>query len=230
MWVDDLPIDSSWTSLWSGCIRCGECSGIRTFNDPCPACGTDLPKDVEQSVELDDGQKIPLLTSYMGAETRYEDYVYLQLMEREWQRMTRDSASQNHLPHTTQVSTGASLVLLFWTYFETRLEYLLRSGLQHVPPTFLEDALTRYSSVGARLDRFYKIAFGTTYHSDLVCLGYSGVSAHLARVQERRNTFVHGSPQSIDDVLAKSVVEMLKLEHEAWIAVYNHRVSKPLTK
>ena len=28
------------------------------------------------------------------------------------------------------------------------------------------------------------------------------------------------------DVLAKSVVEMLKLEHEAWIAVYNHRVSK----
>ena len=29
------------------------------------------------------------------------------------------------------------------------------------------------------------------------------------------------------DVLAKSVVEMLKLEHVAWIAVYNHRVSKP---
>ena len=154
----------------------------------------------------------------MGAETRYEDYIYLQLMEREWQRMTRDSASQNRLLHTKQVSTGASLVLLFWTYFETRLEYLLRSGLQHVPPTFLEDSLNRYSSVGARLDRFYRIAFGSTYHSDLVCLGYSDVSAHLARVQERRNAFVHGSPQSIDDALAKSVVEMLKLEHEAGLS------------
>ena len=156
--------------------------------------------------------------------------MYLQLMEREWERMTRDSASQNRLQHTGQVSTGASLVLLFWTYFETRLEHLLRGGLQHVPPAFLEDALNRYSSVGARLDRFYKIAFGSTYHSDLVSLGYSDVSAHLARIQKKRNEFVHGSPQSIDDSLATSVVEMLKQEHEAWIAAYNHRVSKPLTK
>ena len=229
MWVDDLPPDTSWTSLWSGYIRCGNCSGIRTFDDPCPACGADLPREGHTLI-VDDGQEISVPPVYMGAETRYEDYVYLQLMEREWQRMTRDSASQNHLSHTAQVSTGAALVLLFWTYFETRLEYLLRSGLRHVPPSFLEDALNRYSSVGARLDRFYKIAFGSTYHGDLVCLGHSDVSAHLARVQERRNEFVHGSPQSIDDALATSVVEMLKLEHEAWIAVFNHRVSRPQTK
>ena len=230
MWVDDLPPDSSWTSLWSGYIRCGECSGIRTFNDPCPACGADLPKDVEQTVKLEDGREISVLSAYMGAETRYEDYVYLQLMEREWERMMRDSASENRMPFTEQVSTGASLVLLFWTYFETRLEHLLRDGLQHVPPAFLEDALNRYSSVGTRLKRFYKIAFDSTYHSDLVSLGYSDVSAHLARIQKQRNAFVHGSPQSIDDSLATSVVEMLKQEHEAWIAVYNHRVSKPPTK
>ena len=229
MWIDDLPINSSWTSLWSGYIRCGNCSGIRTFDDPCPACGAGLPKE-SYTLIVDDGQEISVPPVYMGAETRYEDYVYLQLMEREWQRMTRDFASQDHLPHTAQVSTGAALVLLFWTYFETRLEYLLRSGLQNVPPTFLEDALNRYSSVGARLDRFYRIAFGSTYHSDLVSLGYFDVSAHLARVQERRNEFVHGSPQSIDDALATSVVEMLKLEHEAWIAVYNYRVSRPMTK
>ncbi len=156
MWIDDLPINSSWTSLWFGYIRCGECSGIRTFDDPCPACGADLPKEGHTLI-VDDGQEISVPPVYMGAETRYEDYIYLQLMEREWQRMTRDSASQDHLSHTAQVSTGATLVLLFWTYFETRLEYLLRSGLQNVPPTFLEDALNRYSSVGARLDRFYKI-------------------------------------------------------------------------
>ena len=127
---------------------------------------------------------------------------------------TRLSITEPFVAHGAGLH-GAALVLLFWTYFETRLEYLLRSGLRHVPPSFLEDALNRYSSVGARLDRFYKIAFGSTYHGDLVCLGHSDVSAHLARVQERRNEFVHGSPQSIDDALATSVVEMLKLEHEA---------------
>ena len=230
MWVDDLPPESSWTSLWSGYIRCGECSGIRTFSDPCPACGADLRKEVEQTLRLDDGQEISIRHAYMGAETRYEDYVYLQLMEREWERMTRDAESQNRLLHTEQVSTGASLVLLFWTYFETRLEHLLRDGLRHIPPRFLEDALNRYSSIGARLDRFYKVAFDSTYHSDLVSLGYSDVSAHLARIQEQRNAFVHGSPQSIDDFLATSVVEMLKQEHEAWIAIYNHRATRPLKR
>ena len=156
MWVDDLPPGSSWTTLWSGYIRCGVCSGIRKFNDPCLACGSDLPKDVERTVRLEDGLVVSIPHVYAGAETRYEDYVYLQLMEREWERMTRDSVSQNRLPLTGQVSTGASLVLLFWTYFETRLEHLLRGGLQHVPPAFLEDALNRYSAVGVRLDRFYK--------------------------------------------------------------------------
>ena len=132
MWVDDLPPNSSWTSLWSGYIRCGSCSGIRTFNDPCPACGVHLSKR-ELIIRLDDGQEKPIPTAHAGAETRYEDYVYLQLMEREWDRMSRDSSSQEHWRHSGQVSTGASLVLLFWTYFESRLEYLLRDGLRHVP-------------------------------------------------------------------------------------------------
>ena len=226
MWVDDLPPESSWTSLWSEYIRCGECGGIRSFDDPCPACGADLPKEGHTFI-VDDGQEISTPPVYMGAESRFEDYVYLQLMEREWERMKRDSVSQNRLSHTEQVSTGASLVLLFWTYFETRLEHLLRNGLRHVPPSFLEDALNRYSSIGARLDRFYRIAFDSTYHSDLVSLGYSDVSTHLARVQKQRNAFVHGSPQSIDDSLSVSVVGLLKREHESWIAVFNHRVSRP---
>ena len=229
MWADDLLPGNSWTSLWFGYIRCGDCGGIRTLDDPCPACEADLPKEGPTFVD-EDGQEFSTPPVFMGAESRYEDYVYLQLMEREWGRMTRDSLPQHRLPHSEQVSTGAALVLLFWTYFETRLEHLLRSGLRHVPPSFLEDALNRYSSVGARLDRFYKIAFDSTYHSDLVSLGHSDVSAHLVRVHEQRNAFVHGSPQSIDDSLAVSVVEMLKREHEAWIAVFNHRVSRPRTR
>ena len=227
MWVDNLPPGASWTNLWSEYIRCGKCSGIRTLNDLCPACGADLQNDVEQTIRFDDGREISVRSSFMGAETRFEDYVYLELLEREWERMMRDSTLTKQMPFTEQVSIGASIVLLFWTYFETRLEHLLRGGLKHIPPPFLEDALSRYSSVGARLKRFYKIAFDSTYHSDLVSLGYSDVSTHIARVHKQRNEFVHGSPQSIDDSLATSVVEMLKREHEAWIAVYNLRVSKP---
>ena len=225
MWFEELPADTSWTSLWSGYIRCGACSGIRTFKDPCPACGANLPKAEEQVITLDDGREISVSPAYAGAETRYEDYVYLQLLEREWKRMIRDSASKDRMPFAEQVSTGAPIVLLFWTYFETRIEKLLRDGLRHVPPRFLEDALKRYSFIGVRLTTFYRIAFDSTYASDLNSLGYSDVSGHLSKVQDQRNAFVHGSPQSIDDSLATSVVEMLKREHEAWIAVYNHRVS-----
>ena len=182
MWVDNLPPGASWTNLWSEYIRCGKCSGIRTLNDLCPACGADLQNDVEQTIRLDDGREISVPSAFMGAETRFEDYVYLQLMEREWKRMMRDSTLAKQMPFTEQVSIGASIVLLFWTYFETRLEHLLRGGLQHIPPPFLEDALSRYSSVGARLKRFYKIAFDSTYHSDLVYLGYSDVSTHRGHV------------------------------------------------
>ena len=137
MWFDDLPPDTSWTSLWSGYIRCGDCSGIRTFKNPCPACGANLPEAVEQIIILDDGREYSVPTAYMGAETRYEDYVYLQLLEREWKRMMRDSVSKDRMPFAEQVSTGASIVLLFWTYFETRIEQLLRDGLRHVPSRFL---------------------------------------------------------------------------------------------
>ena len=225
MWFDDLPPTISWVRLWYGYIRCSECSGIRSFNDPCPACGAVLPQDVEQTIRLDDGREVPVPVSYMGAEGRYEDYIYLQLLEREWERMVSDSTSTDRLSHTTEVSTGASLVLLFWTYFETRIERLFRDALRGIPRRFLEDALKRYSFIGARLERFYKIAFDATYHSDLSSLGYSDVSVHLSEIQRCRNAFVHGSPRSIDDSLATSVVEMLKREHESWIAVYNLRAS-----
>ena len=224
MWCDDLPSDTPWSSLWHDYVRCYACSGIRTLKNPCPACGVDRPEPPKQIIVLNDGREYSIASASMGAEKGYEDYVYLELMEREWKRMMRDSASKDPMPHADKVSTGASIVLLFWTYFETRIERLLRNGLQHVPPRFLEDALKRYSFVGARLTTFYKIAFDSTYLSDLTSLGYSDVGSHLSRIQKQRNAFVHGSSQSIDDALATSVVEMLRREHEAWITVYNHRV------
>ena len=225
MWIDDLPTGTSWTSLWSGFIRCGECSGIRSFDEPCPACGAILRQDVGRTIRVDNGQEVDVAVAHMGAEARYEDYIYLQRMEREWKRMVDDSASMDRMPHTTGISAGASIVLLFWTYFETRVTHLLRDALQDIPSRFVDDALKRYT-IAARMKRFYKIAFGTTYYSDLKSLDYSDVSDHLERVRRRRNDFVHGTPESIDDSLVKAVVALLKRKHESWIAVYNLRASK----
>ena len=173
---------------------------------------------------LEDGREYTTVTAFMGAETRYEDYVYLQLIEREWKRMTRDRAPGDQMSFVEGVSSGASIVLLFWTYFESRTEQLLRDVLRNIPRGLLEDALKRYSFIGARLTTFYRIAFKSTYYADLGLLGYGDVGDHLSGIQERRNAFVHGSPQVIDDSVVTSVVEMLKREHEAWIAVYNHRL------
>lgn len=113
MWIDDLPPNTSWTNLWSNYIRCGPCSGIRTLNGLCPACGADLSEDQGETIELEDGRQLTVLPAYMGAETRYEDYIYLQLLEREWERMKGDPAPKERMPFADQVSKGASLVLLF---------------------------------------------------------------------------------------------------------------------
>lgn len=101
----------------------------------------------------------------MGAEDRYEDWLYLDLIQREW-LCPASGAAEGMLKHK-QVSERASVVLLFWTYFESRVERIVRLGLAQMSEALRDDLLARYSSVGARMDRLYKLAFGTTYFADL---------------------------------------------------------------
>ena len=162
----------------------------------------------------------------MGGETRYEDYVYLQLMEREWKRPDQYLVSKEESHFVSDVSSRAAIVLVFWSYFESRIEYLMRSLLGHLlPAEFLEDILKRHSSISRRLNDLYKIAFKSTYYQDLCSLGYDDVKERLIMIRDRRNSFVHGSPKSIDDYVVARVVEFLEREHVAWIAVYNLRVA-----
>lgn len=98
--------------------------------------------------------------------------------------------------------------------------------MRNLPQRVTEDLLTRYTVIGARLDRLYRILFETSYRADLNMLGFEQVGQHLDRVQERRNDFAHGDPEAINDALVEAVVENLKREHEAWIAVYNRRVAR----
>ena len=224
MWYDELADGESWTTLWTGYVRCPACSGIRTLDDPCDACGANLPKG-EQKITLPDGSEMPVGITLMGGERAYEDYVYLGLLQREWNRMQRDVRTLERSQYTTEVSLGAPIVLIFWTYFETRIDRLWTDMLCGLPSAFSKDLLDRYSSVKARLSSFYKTAFDTTYYDDLELLGYTDLAGFIAHLMDKRNKFAHGDPLSINDKLAEKVVRLLKREHEAWIAIYNHRVA-----
>ena len=112
-------------------------------------------------------------------------------------------------------------MIVFWSYFETCIDRLFREAAQAIPGQVMEHLLDRYSGIGARLDRLYKVIFSTTYRADLSDLGYGNVAALLKRVEECRNRFAHGEPEAIVDSLVEPLVAALKAEHEGWIAVFN---------
>jgi hypothetical protein len=225
MWYDNLPADSTWAALWRGYILCSRCRGIRTVTDACPACTDPVPSLEPTTIRTEDGQEIKLAATFFGAEGRYEDWVFLILLEREWKRSTTTDTLMDRIAERHRPSERSAFVLLFWTYFETRVERLLRQAMSTVSEPILSDVLQRYSSIGARLDRLYRLLFETTYWTDLEDLGYGQVAALLRDVQNRRNRFVHGHPEAIDDATVQRLGADLKLEHEAWIAVFNRRAS-----
>ncbi|TIX42707.1 MAG: hypothetical protein E5V40_05920 [Mesorhizobium sp.] len=159
-----------------------------------------------------------------GAEGRYEDHIYLQMLKREWERPVAEFERFSHLADAERPSARAALVLLFWGYFETRIERLHRTAMRALPQRVLDDELRRYSGIGSRLYDLYKIFFGTNYFDDLRVNGFPGVADLLKDIHERRNAFAHGRPQAINDLTVNALVENLKAEHDAWIAVYNSRV------
>jgi hypothetical protein len=222
MWFDVAP-KKSWTSLWYDYVICFACGAIRRIDADCTVCGDPLPASGFSQVSTTVGNQVRTTTTFMGAEGRYEDYVYLSLMEREWKRPIGENDSLFGLSNGNGPSARAAIVLTFWTYFESRIERLLRSAMRSVPEELTEELLRRNFFIGVRLDRFYKILFKSTYSADLSKLGFDDVAVHLEKVQKLRNAFTHGSPQAIDDLLVTEVVEKLKIEHEAWVAVYNMR-------
>jgi hypothetical protein len=225
--MDDV-VGGSWTSLWAGYVVCGhDCRGIRHIEKPCPACGGP-PYDLTPETFSDGEFEFTVPRAFMGAEGRYEDYVYLEMLQREWEPPAEEFGRFVHFPGGGRPSPRAALVLLFWTYFETRLERLHRTAMRSLPKRVLADQLRRYSGIGSRLFDLDRINFSTTYFDDLATHGFEGVSEVMKDIHRRRNDFAHGNPQAIDDATVQRLVKHLKDEHEAWIAVFNARVRSGL--
>ncbi|CAJ3521819.1 protein translation Initiation Factor 2 (IF-2) [Burkholderia pseudomallei] len=222
LWHEALEEGRDWTSLLRDFIAC-ECGGIRTVSADCPACGSE-PYSLAPMVFTDpSGTEHRVSVAFAGAEGRREDYQLLALMEREWHRPRIEPEQQSWL--TSGMSERASVVLLFWTYFESRMNRLVKLGLRSLPETVQKDLLGRYDSVTSHMRQLYQILFGVKYLDDLIAVGAESIGGHLARVQDARNRFVHGDPEAISDALVDEVVRNLKAEHDAWIAVFNRRVS-----
>jgi hypothetical protein len=220
MWHEELTPGTSWTSLWWGYVRCG-CGGIRRVQEPCPACGME-PYDTSPTVlTTPSGEEFEMSATFMGAEERIEDYEFLALMEREWSRPPGEAG--NHF--TSGMSSRGTVVILYWTYFETRMDRLVRLGLKNLPDPVQADLRRRYDSVTAHMGSLYQILFGTKYQHDLTEVGAAHIGGHLVRVQESRNKFIHGDPKALSDRLVEDVVRLLKDEHEAWIRVFNRRIA-----
>lgn len=197
--------------------------GIRTVSAACTACGSGSYDLTPQVVEDSSGRRHEIHPAFCGAEGRREDYQLLALMEREWRRPQLEITKESWL--TSGMSERASLVLLFWTYFESRMNRLVGLGLRPLPPSVREVLSSRYDSVGSHMKQLYQILFGVKYLDDLIAVGAEAIGGHLARVQDARNRFVHGDPEALSDALVEAVVRNMKAEHDAWIAVYNRRAS-----
>ena len=139
------------------------------------------------------------------------------MLEREWRRPV-DAHLYGSILEDQRPSGRAIVVLVFGSYFETRIERLYRAG-QAVPEKVMDHLLDRSSFVGARMETRHKLVFSTTYWADLNGLGYAKVAALLRKLQRCRNSFTHGQPEAIDDALVEELVAGLKAEHEGWIAV-----------
>jgi hypothetical protein len=229
MWFDSLKADASWESLWNGYIRCGECSGIRTVEAACPACQAPLYSTEPTTVTLPDGTKHIIPQAFAGGEGRYEDWVYLKMLETEWKRPLSEGDHFLSVVESKRPSPRSVIAVVFWSYFETRIERLLRESMWNIPVPVADDLLRRYASIGARIDRLYHILFSTTYWADLEAVGFKNVASLLQRIQQRRNEFAHGQPEAIDSKLINDLVAGLKDEHESWIAVFNRRASHKRT-
>lgn len=162
-----------------------------------------------------------------GAEARLEDHLYLDLIQREWER---PASSQPGLLKHNHISSHGAVVLFFWAYFESRIRRLLVEGVATATDELRNLVLLPHHGVGMMMGRLYRKVYGCTYEEDLLAVGQQDVAELLTKIQAVRNRFSHGNPDAITDEFATHVVSQIENEHRAFILVFNHRVAERRAK
>lgn len=102
------------------------------------------------------------------------------------------------------------------------MEQFFRTAIGGLPNGIGADLMKRYQTIGSRMDRLYKILFNRRMAEDLDALGHETVYTHLQEIKNRRNEFIHGNAEAIDDALVRETVDRLHEVQAAWLALYNH--------
>lgn len=209
-----------WWGAWRDRIRCGNCRALMDLKSPCPICSADYSKPGPDDFIVRDGIKVP--SQILPGALDWSPYVMLQIMHRDWLRPV-GAVDNEALPERTSPSRRVVVVLIFWTYFETLMSWYYETATSNLPISVASDLLSRYGTIGSRLDRLHRILFDTRYGDDLDKLGCSKIRAHLENLQTQRNAFVHGNPEAINDALVDETARLLPEFHAAWIRSFNLR-------
>jgi hypothetical protein len=220
MWVDHLEPGQSWSGIWLKLITCGFCHALIDPNHPCPKCGHDYSKSNSENNDYGENTNVV----FAGA-ISWTTYTLLSLMQREWNRPTIEDTFGG-VPYDKKPSQRVLIVLLFWSLFEDLMNRFFNNGMRSLPAKVKDDLLKRHSSIGSRLDRLYKIIFPSSFKDDLTNLGYGDIYRLLIQIQKRRNEFVHGNPEAINETIVIETVSQLQRIQEAWIDLYNLRCTE----
>jgi len=201
-------------SPWHGLSHCPNCNALQR-SQKCPVCGYALDftprritvKGVEHLVPVATQGAIPWSTFVILRQIR---------LERERPTISVDGVPQ-------RPSQRLAIVILFWTLFEILMDAFYRAAFADLPGELAEELLQRFSSIGGRLDRLYKRTWGVTFWADLESEGFAIDAAHLRLLQERRNAFIHGDPEAIDDDIVDATLERLESVQVGWIQLFNKR-------
>lgn len=210
-----------WWDPWKDHIRCGHCGGLAELPRPCPICHVDYSNNQEIEIELN-GRKKTILPAANAGALNWSQYALLTMMHRDWTRPLSPVQS----PRTNKISPRALVVLVFWTFFESLMDWFYVSAMAELPSGVRENLLSRHSFIGARMNGLHRVLFARKYSSDLKDVGGDRIALHLERLQRSRNDFIHGNPEAIDDDLVVETVRLFPEFCEVWIRSFNLRCAK----
>jgi hypothetical protein len=201
-------------SPWHGLIQCSECNALHE-SMKCPLCGHAL--DLTPYRVAIDGLEHLVQPATQGA-IPWSTFAILRQIELERERPLFTTETTERKPAQRLV-----VVILFWTLFEILMEGFFRAAFADLPGELADELLQRFPSIGGRLDRLYRRTWGVTFWADLETEGFADDAAHLRLVQERRNAFIHGDPEAIDDALVLATLARLDSVQRGWIRLFNKR-------
>lgn len=212
--------NGSWLGPWWGLSHCGKCHALMNQNQ-CPICG-DVPSTEQWMTVTIDGHDHKVPAACRAGALSWTAHSLLGIMRREWERqlLSEELSSAQLAEHCSQ---KAMVVIVFWTLFEHLMDQSFHTALNKLPHGIKADLLRRHQSIGSRMDRLYTILFNTKIQADLDSLGHGGTYALLQKIQSRRNDFIHGNAEAIDDELVQETVARLNDVQAAWVALYNLR-------